>query len=108
MTDYKKYIYALRKCADEHDNDRTDTGNIRVSDLCRDTANLLERMGDYIPVYWLKNKRIKPFQETFRIDSNEYLPIVYEYDRIARERNQIIDEIISMWLSEQAVRSNNG
>lgn len=37
-----KYINALRKCANEHDNDRTSTGHIRVSDLCRDTANLLK------------------------------------------------------------------
>ena len=44
MTDYKKYINALRKCAKEHDNDRTPTFNIRVSDLCRDTANLLEEV----------------------------------------------------------------
>ena len=44
MTDYKKYINALRKCAKEHDNDRTFTGHIIVSDLCRDTANLLEAL----------------------------------------------------------------
>lgn len=44
MTDYKKYINALRKCAKEHDNDRTFTGYIIVSDLCRDTANLLEEI----------------------------------------------------------------
>lgn len=42
MADYKKYINALRKCAKEHDNDTTYTGHIRVSDLCRDTADLLE------------------------------------------------------------------
>ena len=44
MTDYKKYINALRKCAKEHDNDRTSFAHIRVSDLCRDTANLLEEL----------------------------------------------------------------
>ena len=44
MTDYKKYINALRKCAKEHDNDTTYTGYIVVSDLCRDTANLLEEL----------------------------------------------------------------
>lgn len=43
MKDYQKYINALRKCAKEHDNDRTSTGHIIVSDLCRDTANLLEK-----------------------------------------------------------------
>lgn len=44
MTDYQKYINALRKCAKEHENDRTSTGHIIVSDLCRDTANLLEQL----------------------------------------------------------------
>lgn len=44
MTDYKKYINALRKCAKENENDRTFTGYIIVADLCRDTANLLEEL----------------------------------------------------------------
>lgn len=44
MTDYKKYMNALRKCAEEHENDRTSFGHIIVSDLCRDTANLLESL----------------------------------------------------------------
>ena len=44
MTDYKKYINALRKCAKEHENDRTSMGHIIVSDLCGDTANLLESL----------------------------------------------------------------
>ncbi len=44
MTDYKKYINALRKCAKEHENDIISTGHIIISDLCRDTANLLESL----------------------------------------------------------------
>ena len=44
MKDYKKYINALRKCAKEHENDKMFTGRIIVSDLCRDTANLLEEL----------------------------------------------------------------
>ena len=44
MTDYQKYINALRKCAKEHENDITSTGHIIISDLCRDTANLLETL----------------------------------------------------------------
>lgn len=44
MTDYKKYINALRKCAKEHESDTTFTGHIIVSDLCRDTADLLEAL----------------------------------------------------------------
>ena len=42
------YINALRKCAKEHENDRTFTGHIVVSDLCRDTANLLEELEPFI------------------------------------------------------------
>lgn len=44
MTDHQKYINALRKCAKEHENDRTSTGHIIVSDLCKDTADLLESL----------------------------------------------------------------
>ena len=44
MTDYKKYINALRKCAKEHENDRTLTGQIIVSDLCEAIADLLEKL----------------------------------------------------------------
>lgn len=44
MTDYQKYINALRKCAKEHEGDSKFTGHIIVSDLCRDTANLLEAL----------------------------------------------------------------
>lgn len=42
MVNYKEYIKALKKCAMEHENDTVPTGNIVVSDLCRDTARLLE------------------------------------------------------------------
>lgn len=42
MKDYQKYINALRKCSKEHENDRLFTGHVIVSDLCRDTADLLE------------------------------------------------------------------
>ena len=44
MRDYREYIYALRKCAKEHASDVTPTGCIRVSDLCNDTADLLESL----------------------------------------------------------------
>jgi len=53
MVEYQKYINALRKCAKEHENDRTSTGHIIVSDLCKDTANLLEEVEQesrWIPV----------------------------------------------------------
>ena len=44
MNDYQKYINALKKCAKEHENDRTSTGHIIVSELCKDTTNLLEAL----------------------------------------------------------------
>lgn len=44
MKDYREYILALKKCAAEHDNDIVSFGNIRVSDLCRATTELLEEL----------------------------------------------------------------
>lgn len=44
MTNYQKYLNALRKCAKEHESDTTFTGHIIVSDLCRDVADLLETL----------------------------------------------------------------
>ena len=56
MTDYQKYINALRKCAKEHENDITFTGHIIVSDLCRDTANLLEELSSSEKLNKAKNE----------------------------------------------------
>lgn len=36
-------IAALRQCAKENKGRTTDTGNIRVSDLCNDVATYLEK-----------------------------------------------------------------
>ena len=44
MRDYRKYINALRQCAKEHENDKTQTAHIIVSDLCKDTADLLNAL----------------------------------------------------------------
>lgn len=44
MTDYQEYIGSLRKCAKEHENDRTSTGQIIVSNLCEVIADLLEEL----------------------------------------------------------------
>lgn len=44
MTDYKKYINLLRKCAKEHEGERISTGQIIVSNLCEATAELLEKL----------------------------------------------------------------
>lgn len=64
MINYQKYINALRKCAKEHENDNTSTGHIIVSDLCHDTANLLESLEQdtsdtLISIQTVKDKMIK-------------------------------------------------
>lgn len=52
-----KYINALRKCAKEHENDFVPTFNIRTTDLCNDTAKLLEELEQepYIPMSVLED-----------------------------------------------------
>jgi hypothetical protein len=44
MKDYQKYINALRKCAKEHENELVSFAHIRTTDLCNDTADLLEKL----------------------------------------------------------------
>ena len=39
-------IAALRQCAKENDGRQTDTGAIRVTDLCNDVADYLQRLVD--------------------------------------------------------------
>ena len=52
-------IAALRQCAKENENSNTDTGAVRVSDLCNDVANYLESQKDaeknLINSIWHKN-----------------------------------------------------
>ena len=87
MIDYRKYISALRKCAKEHESDRTFTGHIIVSDLCRDTANLLEELeqepttkNDLGVDCVDRTPRIpKEWQDTFK-DVDEF--IEYIWDRV--------------------------
>ena len=44
MTNYKPYINALRACAKEHKNDVVPFAYIRTTDLCNETADLLEEL----------------------------------------------------------------
>ena len=61
MINYKKYINALRKCAKEHENDMTFTEHIVVSDLCRDTADLLETLEQKPKIgHWINGDSICP------------------------------------------------
>jgi len=75
MTDYEKYINALRKCAKEHENDMTFTGHIIVSDLCRDTANLLETIEqDHAKLRGEIEDCLKALDEIEKSGLNIYLP----------------------------------
>lgn len=44
MAEYKSYINALKQCAKEHEKDNIPFANIRTTDLCNDTADLLEKL----------------------------------------------------------------
>lgn len=44
MNNYTQYINTLRACAKEHESDITPLAHIKVSVLCRDAADLLERL----------------------------------------------------------------
>ena len=44
MAEYKSYINALKQCAKEHKNDNVPFANIRTTNLCNDTADLLEKL----------------------------------------------------------------
>jgi len=44
MENIEQHIIALRQCAKEHEGDKLFTGQINTSDLCRDTAQLLENI----------------------------------------------------------------
>ena len=63
MRYYQWRIRTLRQCAEDHKNDKTPTGCIPVSYLCKDTANILEALEKEPTVYdiidkieWLKDK----------------------------------------------------
>ena len=73
MADYQKYINALRKCAKEHENDKTFTGHVIVSDLCRHTANLLEEL-EQEPILDKIRAEIKQLPTKTRINWDGCLP----------------------------------
>lgn len=83
MIDYKKYINTLRKCAKEHENDGTLTGHIIVSDLCRDTANLLEAL-EQEPI-------LDKMRERIELEKLGYPPSAGYYKAIVKVL-QIIDK----------------
>lgn len=69
MSDYQKYINALRKCAKEHEDDIRYTGHIVVSNLCRDTADLLEELSNSEkPNKWIPcSERLPKIADVYRV-----------------------------------------
>ena len=97
MAEYQKYINALRKCAKEHENDRTSTGHIIVSDLCKDTANLLEELEQeprWIPVSERLPEEREWYLAVFKeIDTGyQLIPRVADYIGNGENKWRIIDE----------------
>jgi DNA-directed RNA polymerase subunit RPC12/RpoP len=83
MTDYKKYINALRKCAKEHDDDFTSFRHIRVSDLCRDTANLLEMLEQESCDDCVSRKAVLEMAKSYNTDGwDMYTPLVVDVEDI--------------------------
>lgn len=44
----RQAIAALRQCAQENKSQKTDTGAVRVSDLCSDVADYLDRRAEFL------------------------------------------------------------
>lgn len=72
--DISQYIRALRRCAKEHEKDNTPTFNIRVSDLCNDTADLLESIFEDIKAEISEYKDDK----VIHAEQNEMIDIVLD------------------------------
>lgn len=87
MENYKPYINALRQCAKEHENDITPFTHIRVSDLCRDTANLLEEL-EQEPVL----DKIK--EEIFEEKECAYANFeAYKIDYLMQDEEDVLDSL---------------
>jgi len=97
MTDYKKYINALRKCAKEHENDRTSTGHVIVSDLCQDTVNLLESLEQQScedDVSKFISRQLSLLEERMSSATNEGRWVEEEKCQYAIENLELVDEYI--------------
>lgn len=67
-----KYINALRKCAKEHEKDHVPTFNIRTTDLCNDTAELLEQIHHQQNIFAYANDMevsVKQAEKELRVES---------------------------------------
>ncbi len=70
-----KAITALEQCASENENKQTDTGNVRVSDLCRDVAIFLAYVKEEhdIPKTHIKLQKLETAHR-FSKDNFQVLP----------------------------------
>lgn len=92
-------IAALRQCAKENENRQTDTGAVRVTDLCSDVADYLERQqGVKIPI--LSNSsntgeiEIPEFEDYLRQDLNCYTQMVMD----GKSGPELV-EYIKLWVN---------
>ena len=93
-------IAALRQCAKENENRQTDTGAVRVTDLCSDVADYLERTpAKDLPTQDLPqedpgNETISVFENRLRADLNCYVRLVNE-----GKSKEILVEYIKLWVN---------
>ena len=94
-----KAIAALRQCAKENENQQTDTGAVRVTDLCSDVADYLERtQGVSIPI--LSNSsnvgenNLSDFEDYLRQDLNCYTQMVLD-----GKSGPELAEYIKLWIN---------
>ena len=76
MRYYQWRIHTLKRCAEEHKNDKTPTGCFPVSYLCKDTANLLEALEQEPTVYDLIDE-IEKLKDKIRKEHNYGMDAVY-------------------------------
>ena len=107
MTDYQKYINALRKCANEHENDKTFTGHIIVSDLCRDTANLLEEL-EQEPTTQERQAESDKFDAAFQDGyNNGYAQGRFDYEQEPTTKNNLGVDCISRKSIKQKLQEHH-
>lgn len=93
----RQAIEALRKCAKEHENERTDTGSVRVTDLCNDVADYLERPMA-LPVLATSSntekKEFTDFEDYLRQDLNCYARMALEGRPVGE-----MAEFVPLWVN---------
>lgn len=116
MRYYQWRIRTLRQYAEEHENDKTQTAHIIVSDLCKDTASLLnaleqeptlrdvrikiEKRKNYIQSEYNRNLTSSTFdlECAYNIDMidgmNEALKILDKYETSFKPWNKTVERLL--------------